>query len=205
VHVFQLRHQPASEALALVLPLLSPLGVVEVRQAANTLVIRDQLSVLAKIGPLLRSFDHEARALQVAIWLVRAGRGPTVSPATPSTPPTLLPEVLHRLRSHLPYEHYELVAESSVAGKEGEQVTFDLSAEWQVRFRLGTVLAEQRIRLSQFEVARRRAAGEQTIMRSNINPWLDRPLVVALTSDEGSGNALLVVVECGLAAAGDSP
>ena len=203
VHVFQLRHQPVAEALALVLPLLSPHGSVEVRQAANTLVVRDQLAALAKIVPVLRSFDHEARPLDVTISILEARPRDTVSPATP--PAGSATGVLARLRAHLPYEHYELVAESHTAGTEGETVGFDLSSGWQIRFRLGTVLGERRVRLSQFEMSRQRLGIWKPLLRSNLNVWLGKPHVLVLTADAESPNALVVVVECRLAAAPVKP
>src|SRR5687768_3848084 len=65
VYLFKLRHQSAGDALNLVTPLLSPRGSVELRAGANTLVLRDSMSSLSRILPVLHAYDHPARDVQV--------------------------------------------------------------------------------------------------------------------------------------------
>lgn len=202
VQVFTLEHQPAGEAMALVLPLLSRRGTVELRPGGNTLVIRDSLAALARIVPVLRSFDHPARPVEVDLWLVRA-RPAQVSP--PSHSPDIPTELLARLEAYLPYGDYELVSSSTVSSREGQELRFQLAQGYEVQFRLGTILVDQRLRLHQFEISQRQPepGGRRSLMRSNLNLWLGRTTILALTPGGDSREALLVVVRChGATAAG---
>src|SRR4028118_1131009 len=82
LHAFALKHRPAGEALALVSPLLSDRGTVELQPRSNTLVIRDTLASLRKIVPTLRAYDHPARPPTLARYL----RSPAPAPCSPATP-----------------------------------------------------------------------------------------------------------------------
>lgn len=197
-HVYMLRHQTAGDALGLVRPLLSQRGTVELRPAANTLVMRDTVEALERILPVLVAFDHPPRPVDVELWLVRAtGPKVPVSPQPPARPSDVPPELLRALADHLPYEHYGLLGSSKVRGAEGERMTFQVAGDYAVRFRLGTVVAEQRVRLNDFEVALLPDTGDAVpLLRSQLNLWLGRTMVLALSAGEGSGTALMVVVRC---------
>src|SRR3954465_11411347 len=64
LQAYTLRHQRASEAVALVYPLLSRKGTVELQPGGNTLVIRDVPAALNRIAPVLRNFDHAPRLMR---------------------------------------------------------------------------------------------------------------------------------------------
>ena len=70
VHPFKLEHQSAAEAVALIRAHLSERGTVELRPAANTLVIRDVRPAIDAIVPLLRDFDRPGRAVRLEIKIV---------------------------------------------------------------------------------------------------------------------------------------
>ena len=205
VRLVTLENQPAEEAVKLVLPLLSSQGSVEVQPGGNTVVIRDTLASLTRILPILADFDHPRRRVDVSVWLFRAHHSPfspsgAVTPAIPE-----LSAVVETLRRHLRYADYELLGEDHARAREGETATLDLERGFRVRFRVGTVLGTQRLRLGGFEVSRSPEAGEATsLLRSNLNLWLDRPAVVALTRPPGDGGgdekALLVVIRTRLPA-----
>lgn len=197
VYAYAMRHQPAAEALPLVRPLLSRRGTVELQEGDNTLVVRDSRAAMGRIIPVLRSFDHPALALRLEILLVEAGPQ-AVSPPTTAALPA---ELLRGLRALFTYESYEVLARSSLESREGEQVTYDLGEEFRVAFRFGTVLASQRLRLHDFQVSRERApAPAKALLHTNLNLWLERPFILGLTRGEGSGQALLVVLNCAVAA-----
>ena len=198
VHVHTLRHQPAGEAMPLVLALLSPQGTVELRPGTNTLVIRDSVASIARIVPLLRSFDHPARALEVAIWLVEGSDRVAVSPPVPGPP--LPGDLLVQLRRYLPFARYDLLSAAQVRGEEGAQVSFDLPSGHAVRFAVGTVLGEERVRLNRFEVERLPgAAAGESLVRGNLNLWLGRTTVLSLANGRDDSHALMIVVRCTLA------
>jgi len=178
-------------------PLLSPRGTVELRPGANTLVLRDTAVALGRIVPVLVSFDHPSRPVDVELWMVRAsGRNPS-SPPQPQKSSSVPPDLLRALAEHLPYEQYGLLGSSRVRGVEGEKMIFQVAGSYAVRFRLGTVVGEQRLRLNNFEVLLMPDNGEPVpLLRSQLNLWLGRSMVFALSPGEGSNTALMVVVRC---------
>jgi hypothetical protein len=97
------------------------------------------------------------------------------------------------------------VARGAVDAKESEDVTYELGQGYVVNFRLGTLLADQRIRLNGFRIMRavddRHAKTSQTfeartLWNSNLNLWLDQTLVLTLTRSESSPSALMVALTC---------
>jgi hypothetical protein len=201
VHVFELEHQPASEAWNLVQPLLSARGSVELRPADNTLVLRDTMAALERVLPVLVAFDHPPRDVNVEIWLIRASDGARVSPVPPPRSSNVPRELLGHLAGLFHYQQYDLVADSRVRSREGQRVTFQLGPQHSVRFRLGTIVGDQRLRLVDFEVFQEeRGKALESLIRSNLNLWLGRNMVFALSQGEQSPTALMVVVRCRQAA-----
>jgi hypothetical protein len=191
LHAYAFKHQRASDAIALVHPLLSPRGTIELQPADNTLVIRDNAAALARIIPLLRGFDHPLRPLKVDIMIVRASR----SAISPPTMRSELPEELtRRLHDLLGYDSYEIAARAALASQEGEALTYELGSEYQVSFRC-TVLPQRRVRLADFAIVRRQAKRPaQVLIRTNMNLWLDRTMSLGLAKSEASREALMVVL-----------
>jgi hypothetical protein len=197
LHVYTLRHQTAADALGLVQPLLSPRGTVELRPGANTLVLRDTPAAISRILPVLVGFDHPSRPVDVELWMVRASGKISVSPPVPPRQSNVPADLLRALAEHLPYEQYGLLGSSKVRGAEGERMTFQVGGNYAVRFRLGTVVAEQRLRLNDFEVILQPDNGDPVpLLKSQLNLWLGRSMVFALSPGEGSSTALMVVVRC---------
>ena len=205
LHVYTLRHQTAGDALGLVQPLLSPRGTVELRPAANTLVLRDTPQAISRILPVLVGFDHPSRPVDVELWMVRASGKIAISPPVPPRQSDVPADLLRALAEHLPYEQYGLLGSSKVRGAEGEKMTFQVAGNYAVRFRLGTVVAEQRLRLNDFEVLLMPDNGDPVpLLKSQLNLWLGRSMVFALSPGEGSNTALMVVVRCRTAQLGSA-
>lgn len=188
LHAFTLRHKPATDAIQIVFPLLSKRGTVEAQPATNTLVIRDTPAALGRIIPALRGYDHPSRPLSLEIYIVRATRSVVSGAPTQSD----LPESLtRRLRALLPYEVYQVQAQARLTSREGEAVTYALGGEYEVSFRLGTIMDGRRVRLSNFRVARRAAS---PLIHTNLNLPLEQTTSFGLARTEGSNEALMVVL-----------
>jgi hypothetical protein len=198
-HAYTLRHQPAAEALALVRPLLSPRGSVELQPRNNTLVIRDSLAAVGRIVAQLRAFDHPARLLRLEILVLEAG--PAGGDFDVLASPEELPaELLRGLRALFKYEAYRLLARANLEAREGEQVAHEFTQGFRVDFRLGTLLANQRVKLHDFRMRRSpgRAGGQpgSQLIHTNLNLGLAQPFILGLARDEASQRALLVGLEC---------
>ncbi|HEV7667663.1 MAG TPA: hypothetical protein VGS22_04000 [Thermoanaerobaculia bacterium] len=199
LHAYTFVHQPASEAMPLVHPMLSERGTVELQPADNTIAIRDTRAVIARIMPLLREFDHPIRALSVEVMIVKASRAVMSPPVSHSDLP---PDLTRRLRSLLPYEIYDLAARAELSTAEGETVAYDLGQDFQVSFRVGTVHSDKNVRLAEFLVRRsgRGGAGSGASSRpkplifTNLNLALDQNISLALAKSEESREALMIVL-----------
>jgi hypothetical protein len=171
--------------------MLTKRGTVELQPSTNTLVIRDTPAALGQIIPALRRYDHPSRPLSLDIYIVRAMRA-QIGPSQSDLPEPLT----RRLRALLPYENYQTQAQARLSSREGEAVTYALGGEYEVRFRLGTILEGQRVRLSDFRIFRRaelRRTGASLIHTNLILP-LEQTTSFVLARHEGSFEALMVVL-----------
>lgn len=192
VYAYALQHKEAGEALALIRPLLSQRGTVELQPQENTLVVRDTLAALGRIVPRLRSYDRPAQELRIEIMLVRAFSRPV-----PIGPGQTLPGWLEeRLRGFLRWDHYQVLADSGLDAREGQAVVHEIGRLYGVRFRLGSLVENDRVRLHDFRVWRGPEGEEDPLLEANLSLWVDKPKVLALANSESSEHALMVVLTC---------
>ncbi|HSS78157.1 MAG TPA: secretin N-terminal domain-containing protein [Thermoanaerobaculia bacterium] len=192
LQAYTLRHQRASEAVALVYPLLSRKGTVELQPGGNTLVIRDVPAALNRIVPVLRNFDHQPRPMRLEVLIVRASRN-TVSPQVRHSD---LPEQLtKRLHDLLAYDNFEMQAQAQLGGVEGQPVIYELGQDYKVSFRFGTLMDDQRVKLSSFRISRRGEGKPETnLLQTNLTLWCDQTISLGLAKSEASREALMVVL-----------
>lgn len=193
LHAFALKHRRAGEALPMVSPLLSKRGTVELQPGTNTLVIRDTIAALGRIVPVLRSYDHPARPLTLELYIVRASR----SAVAESAPRSDLPDPLtRRLRGLLKYDIYEVQAQAQLASLEGQSVTYAVGGEYEVSFRIGTMLPQGNVKLSDFRISRRHSGAPQPqlLIHANLSLRLDHTTSLGLARRENSPGALMVVL-----------
>src|SRR5579863_3168645 len=204
LHAYTLRYQQALEAIPLIQPLLTSRGTLELQPGGNMLVIRDTAAALARIVPVLRSFDHPALPLRVEILIVRASRAVVSPPVIRSD----LPDALtRRLRELLPYEIYELQAQAQLSSQEGQAVAYELGDDYVVSFRLGTLVETRRIKLGDFDVSRRAGKSRVAVplVHTSLNLCLDQTMSLGLARSEGSHEALIIVVTVRRSAARPHP
>jgi hypothetical protein len=192
LQAYTLRHQRASDAVALVYPLLSPKGTVELQPGGNTLVIRDVPAALSRIVPVLRNFDHAPRPMRLEVLIVKASRN-TVSPQVRHSD---LPEQLtKRLRDLLAYDNFETQAQAQLGGVEGQPVIYDLGQDYKVSFHFGTLMDDQRVKLSTFRISRKGEGRPETnLLQTNLTLWCDQTISLGLAKSEASREALMVVL-----------
>lgn len=192
VQAYTFQHQRADDAMVLVSPMVSRKGSIELQRGSNTLVIRDVQAVIARIVPVLRSFDHPPRSLRLEVLFVRATRVMVSGQVQHSD----LPEPLTRqLRDLLGYDIFETQARAQLAGIEGQSVVYEVGQDYRVSYRFGTVLPDQRVKLSNFRIVRQatEARPKAILLHANVNLWLDQTMNLGLAKSEG-GQALMVVL-----------
>lgn len=195
VHAYTLEHQPAVEAIGLIHPLLTERGAVEFQPGGNTLVIRDTADVVRQAVALLEDFDHPTSPIHLEIKIVRAGLGAAETEANRG----LSPALLARLRDLLRYENYRLLADAIIVASEAEEVAYRVGDDYRVSFRMGTLMADRRIKLHGFQVAHQLGNPEpKELIHTNLNLWLSKPMILGLAKEEASKEALMVILTCNL-------
>lgn len=193
LYAYTLRHQPARDALEVLQNMLSPEGKVSLKPGTRTLEIRDRPEILEQVGAFLRSFDHPPRTLDFEVMVVRATTVP-ISPQPPSSP-ELPRQLIQRWRKLLRFQHYELLARARLEPMETERVTYEMDG-YHVSFRMGTLLANRRIKLHDFRLSQGQGRERKQLIHSTLNPWLGQPTTLGIAHDEESASALMLVVIC---------
>lgn len=193
LYAYSLRYQPPRDALEVIQKMLSPEGKVALRSGTRTLEIRDRPDILRQVGAFLRSFDHPPRTLDFEVMVVRASSVP-VSPQPPSSP-EIPGELIQRWRKLLRFQHYELLARARLEPRETENVTYEMDG-YHVSFRMGTLLANRRIKLHDFRLAQETGRERKQLIHSTLNPWLGQPTTLGIAHDQDSASALMLVVIC---------
>jgi len=209
LYAHTLEHREASEAMELVELVLSEAGTVELQRGGNTLVVRDRPVVVEQLQALLTEFDRPPRDVELEIHVLRAGPGRV--PGDPAAwkdggpklnePPA---ELVERLRGLLRYDSYELLARAELTPQEGEEVEYALGDDYGVSFRLGSVLAEQRLKLHGFRITqvpphgtnKTRQLEPKELIHTNLNLWLGRVFALVLAQDGANREALMVAITC---------
>ena len=187
VHTF--KHKRAADAVPLISPLLTRQGAVEL-PGNNTIVIRDTLAAISRIVPVLTRFDHPARPLKLEVFIVKASRDP-VSPVIRRSD---LPEpITRKLREVLSYEVYEMQAEGQIWAMEGQEVVYGIG-DFEMSFRLGTMLDGGRVKLSGFRIYRQSEGPTKKGLHTNLNLVLGKTMSLGLAKSETSREALMVVL-----------
>lgn len=190
-YAYNLQHRGASEALGLVVPLLSSRGAVELQPGGNALVVRDTATVLQRIRPRLQAFDHPFEPLRLRVQIIRAERS-----GSPSGPQPELPAgVLARLHELLKYESYSLLAGSELWIEDGMAVVQDVGDKYRVDFRLRRLLSDARASLEGFRLSRGTKGDFEPLIHANLNLDLEKPMVLGLAPSEASDSALMLVIE----------
>lgn len=202
--VFQMRHQPARHALPLVDPLLSESGSVSFEEETNALVIKDRVSVLEKLAPVLAEFDHPVRTVALDFYLLAASRsedGATTTASTEGIPRQLLDE----LGSLLRLNRYRLLGRVRVTSKEGERAEAEIGSGYGLSFDVGTILRSRFLRLGDFRVDQQRGSIERQLFHSSLNIVRSRAAFITVSRDASSASGLVVAVVWNPMVSGVSP
>ena len=99
--VFQMRYRSASDAVAVVEPLLSADGSVLLQPRANTLVVRDVRKVLDKVALAVAMWDRAPFTYRITVKLYLASTTPDSAGASAGSAPEFGAGVRAALQLHL--------------------------------------------------------------------------------------------------------
>lgn len=189
MYAYTPRYQPAAEALALVQPLLSARGGVELR--SKSLIVRDTADVIARLKLVLERFDHPPIDVRFEIFIVRATRA-SFSPLLPGDP---LPAALAaRLKDQMPYSQYNVLSRTELSAQEGAEVTYQFGDGYGIRFRTGTILNGKHLKLQSFRFERAEGAAPKSLFTGVLHLQVGNTFAMSLSSEESSASALVLVL-----------
>jgi hypothetical protein len=196
LYAYTLRYQPARDAFDVVQRMLSSEGKITLRPGSRTLEIRDTPEMIQQIGSFLRGFDHTPLTLDLELMVVQA-INPPVSPQ-PRDSPEIPRELISEWRKFRPFQSYQLLARADLEPRENEQVTYEMADGYRVSFRLGTLLANRRIKLHGLRLSRVPEGGqpERVLIHATLTPWMGRAMALAISQSEDDRSALMLVVIC---------
>jgi hypothetical protein len=194
LYAYTLRHQPARDAFDVVQRMLSPEGKITLRPGSRTLEIRDTPEIIQQVGSFLRVFDHAPLTLDLELMVVQAITLP-VSPQ-PADSPEIPRALISELRKFLRFQTYRLLARGELEPRENEEVTYEMADGYRVSFRVGTLLANRRIKLHGFRLTRVESQVEEELIHTTLTPWMGRPMALGISRSEDDRSALMLVVIC---------
>jgi len=198
-YTYRVQGRSVAEAIERIRPLLSRRGTIEVDAEGSTLVVHDSLAALTRVAQALATNSSPAVAAGLRVQLVWAGQEGRAPPNFGVSPPPTLPmpaDLAQRLRHLLRFDAYTLLSEARLEARAGDQVSYDFNTGYRVEFELGRVGSAGVLPLYRFRVVRAAsdAAGEKELLHTSVNLPLVKPLILGLTRDEASNEALLIVL-----------
>lgn len=193
---FQMRYRSASDALAVVEPLLTAEGTVLLQPRANTLVVRDVPRALNKAALALAMWDQAPFTYRITVKLYLASTAQR--PGWTSTDPA--PELGPDFSDLFHFTSYTVLDELAFVSQEGSSVEASAGERYTLRFKLRTQPGRpERVVLNPFELVRRHDAGtpppSRPVVRSTVNLQIGQTVVLAAARSEQAGQVLLAVVK----------
>jgi hypothetical protein len=194
---FPVRFRPLSDAAELIGAILTDQGEITLRPRLKTLVVRDRLSILDQVGPLLESFDLPPRSVEVSLALALG----TQAEAGRTNPDELHPQDrgIWEVAPITGFTAFDPLGKRSIIGVEGSTVTTDLSEDYRVVFEVDWV-DDDRVSFKSFALLRitRTPEGEeqvQNVYSADITVEAGKPVLVGAAQAPNSKKALFFRLE----------
>jgi hypothetical protein len=194
VRVFVLKYKRVEEAALLIRPHLSDSASVTLTQKLNAMTVTDREENLKTIGKVIADFDAPPRGFTFAIKLVRAR-----ADAPAGTMAQEIGGLGARLKSMFQFNDYTLIDSAVMQGVEGLPVSYRLGDEYILTFSIGPAGSGDELLLSPFALSRVKKDEhgrpyQAPLYRAAIPVTLNQTLVVGASKEEGSKNALILIL-----------
>jgi hypothetical protein len=194
VRVFVLRYKRVEEAALLIRPHLSEFASVTLTQRLNAMTVTDREENLKKIARVIAEFDAPPRGFTFAVKLVRAR-----ADAPAGTMAREIGGLGEKLKALFQFNDYALIDSAMMQGVEGGTVTYRLGDEYVLTFTIGPAGSGEELLLSPFSLSRVKKDEQgrpalATLYRAPIPVTLNQTLVVGASKEEGSKNALILIL-----------
>lgn len=194
VRVFVLKFKRVEEAALLIRPHLSDSASVTLTQKLNAMTVTDRDQNLKTIGRVIADFDAPPRGFTFAVKLVRAR-----ADAAAGTMAQEIGGLGARLKSMFQFNDYSLIDSAVMQGVEGLPVSYRLGDEYILTFVIGPTGSGDELLLSPFALSRFKKdeqghPQQVPLYRASIPVTLNQTLVVGASKEEGSKNALILIL-----------
>lgn len=194
VRVFVLKYKRVEEAALLIRPHLSDSASITLTQKLNAMTVTDRDENLKTIARVIAEFDSPPRGFTFAIKLVRAR-----ADVPAGTMAQEIGGLGARLKSMFQFNDYSIIDSAVMQGVEGLPVSYRLGEEYVLTFSIGPAGAGDELLLSPFALSRfkkdeKGRLSPVTLYRAAIPITLNQTLVVGASKEEGSKNALILIL-----------
>ena len=194
VRVFVLKYRRVEEAALLIRPHLSGSASVTLTQRLNAMTVTDRDENLNTIARVIAEFDAPPRGFTFAVKLIRARADvPAGSMARE------IGGLGAKLKSMFQFNDYTLIDSATLSGVEGRSLSYRLGEEYILTFLIGPAGPGGELLLSPFALSRVKKDEQGRLAtiplyRAAIPITLNQTLVVGASREEGSKNALILVL-----------
>ena len=197
VKVFILKYRQVEEAALLIRPHLSDAGTVTLTPRLKAITVTDREENLRMISRVLAQFDAPPRGFTFAIKLVRA-RAEVAAGSIDRE----IGGMGAKLKSLFQFNDYSLIDSTVMRGIEGGPVATQLGEEadsYMLNFWIEPSGSGDQLLLSPFSLSRLRRNAQGRIVpvalyRAPMPLTLNQTLVVGASKEEGSKNALILIL-----------
>ena len=194
VRVFVLKYKRVEEAALLIRPHLSDSASVTLAQRLNAMTVTDREENLKTIARVIGEFDSPPRGFTFVVKLVRAR-----ADVPAGTIGQEIGGLGAKLKTMFQFKDYALIDSVLLRGVEGKPVSYRLGEEYVLTFSIGPAGSGDELLLSPFALSRlkRDEQGRINVVplyRAAIPITLNQTLVVGASREEGSKNALILIL-----------
>jgi hypothetical protein len=194
VRVFVLKYKRVEEAALLIRPHLSESASVTLTQRLNAMTVTDREENLKTIARVIAQFDSPPRGFTFAVKLVRAR-----ADVPAGTMGREIGGLGAKLKAMFQFNDYALVDSATMQGAEGRSVSYRLGEEYVLTFTIGPAGSGDELLLSPFALSRLKKDDQGRLQavplyRAAIPVTLNQTLVVGASKEEGSKNALILIL-----------
>jgi len=194
VKVFLLKYKRVEEAALLIRPQLSESASVTLAPKLNAITVTDREENVRVVSKVLADFDLPPRGFTFAVKLVRARADVPAGSIAQE-----IGGLGAKLKTMFQFNDYSLIDSAVFQATEGKPVSYRLGEEYVLTFSIGPAGLGDELLLSPFQLSRLKK-NEQgrtqpvPLYRAAIPVLLNQTLVVGASKEEGSKNALILIL-----------
>ena len=194
VRVFVLKYKRVEEAALLIRPHLSESASVTLAQRLNAMTVTDREENLKTIAKVIAEFDLPPRGFTFAVKLVRAR-----ADAPAGTMAREIGGLGAKLKSMFQFNDYTLIDSATSQGVEGRPISYRLGDEYILTFTIGPAGGGDELLLSPLSLSRLKKDEQGRpypvlLYRTSVPLTLNQTLVLGASKEEGSKNALILIL-----------